>query len=81
MKIPAACLIVLSVLWNVAFAQERDAAADRPASLDERMDALMVKVDGNWWSFEMMRYEVTYALWAEVMGEALAADHTCPECP
>lgn len=87
MKIPATCLIVLSVLWNVAFAQEPagdtavDTAPDAPASLDEQMDALMVKVDGNWWSFEMMKYEVTNALWAEVMGEALAADHPCPNCP
>lgn len=87
MKIPATCLIVLSVLWNVAFAQEpaadtaADTAPDAPASLDDRMYALMVKVDGNWWSFEMTKYEVTNALWAEVMGEALASDHPCPNCP
>lgn len=93
MKIPAACLILLSLMWNAARAQEPaeqaaasadtapDAPADAPLSLDERMDALMEKVDGNWWSFEMMKYEVTNALWVEVMGEALAADHPCPDCP
>ena len=93
MKIPAACLVLLSLMWNAARAQEPaaaaasadtaapDALADAPASLDEQMDALMVQVDGSWWSFEMMKYEVTNALWAEVMGEALAADHPCPNCP
>lgn len=50
-------------------------------ALEERMDALMIEISGRRDTLEIMKYEVTNALWVEVMGEALAADHACPDCP
>lgn len=81
MNLPTALLtFFLSGVLSIPCNGQLSEAARMSSPFDAMMDSLMVRVeDSDGKAIEIMKYEVTNALWAEVMGEEIASN--CPRCP